>query len=213
MTPHHLVRPLRNQRGLSLIEGLVAVTLGMLVATGILTFNRHQSFAMQDQVRQVDLQTTARSIVDLFAREVRRTGMDPPCAKGFEAISEAKSDEIRLLSDLNGSGAIDQPNEDVRYRFRIEDKLIERTAGVTDYLLSGQQITGSRFRYFDAAGTELVPGSGLSAADRAAVRRVRIEVALRARPADPNKSGLLVARASTDVDLRNRFFIASTACP
>lgn len=212
MNRYCILTSLRNERGMSLIEGLVAVTLGMLVTTGILTFNRHHSFAMQDQVRQVDLQTTARSIVDLFAREVRRTGMDPTCAKTFGGLSVAKDDEIGLLSDLDGSGAIDQPNEDLHYRMRVSDKIVERTAGETESLLSGQDLTGSRFRYFDAAGAELVPGAGLDAAQRAAVRRVRIEVALGGRPADPNKGSLLVARTSTDVDLRNRFFIASTAC-
>ncbi|MGE0519551.1 MAG: PilW family protein [Candidatus Binatia bacterium] len=198
---------------MSLIETVIGVMLGLVVTIGVFSFNSRHSFAMQDQLRQLDVQSAARSVVDLFAREVRRAGANPTCTGAFEAIATAKADEIQLRSDLDGSGAIDQPHEDVRYRWRVTDQILERTAGQTDLLLSGQELTGSRFRYFDGAGTELMPGAGLDAAQRASVRRVRIEVALRERPADPDMGGSLTASASTDIDLRNRFFVASTGCP
>lgn len=201
----------RPSAGFSLIEVLVAMGLTLAVTAIIFTFSRAQMRAMHDQVRQVDLQVTARSVVDLFTREVRRAGMDPACVKTFAAIDSATQQEIKVLADLNGSGAIDQTNENVIYRINLTNQSMERLAnGASSSLLDGTQLTGSRLRYFDGAGVERVPNPALSSADRNAIRRVRLELKL-TKPAQ-NGGRALTAAAASDVDLRNRFFIANTGC-
>ena len=203
-----------NQAGFTVHEILVATTLALATASTFLAFNRFQLFALRSQATQLNIQTAARSIMDLVAREVRRAGMNPTCANTFSAIADAENHELRIQSDLNGSGAIDGPDEDITYRFSFTHGVITRTAGGTsDVLLSGLDLSGSRFRYFDAAGNELIPAHSLSSAQRSMVRRVRLELALEGSAADPTTSGPLQARASTDVDVRNRFFVTSTACP
>jgi hypothetical protein len=139
--------------------------------------------------------------------------MDPACAGTFSGIAVAKSSEIQIKADLDSSGAIDGVDENVTYRYNFQYGHIERvTTTSTETLISGIDIAGSSIRYFDSNGTELVGSSGLSSTQRDSVRRVRIELRLTGDPADPNKSSELSAFASTDVDLRNRFFVAATAC-
>ncbi len=208
-------RFLRGEAGFSLPELLVAAGVSLVALLFIAAFNRFQLFAIRDQAAQVDLQSNARSIADLFAREIRRAGLDPTCSKAFEAIATASKTQIRFLSDLNGDGAIGGANEDITYRFRLWREKIERTSGgVTDLLMSGLDPAGSGLVYFDANGTELIPGSGgLTSAQRAAVRRVRVNLAFKGDAVDPQNPQLQVAQVSADIDLRNRFFLDSTACP
>ncbi len=207
----------KGEAGFTIPELLVAMVVTLVITAGFLAFQRFQLFALHDQATQLDIQTAARNVVELFAREVRRAGMDPTCGKAFEGLAKARDKEVRIQSDLNGSGAIDGPNEDITFRYNSETQAVERVAnGVTESLLSGMDLDGSLILYYDAAGSQLVPAvstGGLNAAQRAAVRRIRIELAIAGDPADPNKEVPLRARASTNVNLRNRFFITNTACP
>jgi prepilin-type N-terminal cleavage/methylation domain-containing protein len=198
--------------GFSLVEMLVATAIGLVGVATFLSFNRFQLFALQDQTKQIDLQTSARSMLDLFAREVRRAGMDPKCVGTFSGIAAANSYQIQIKADLDSSGAIDGVNEDVTYRFNYDNRSVERvTSASVESLVSGVDFAGSGISYFDGSGVGL-PSSGLSSAQRDSVRRVRIELRLTGEAADPNKADELRAFASTNVDLRNRFFIAATAC-
>jgi type II secretory pathway component PulJ len=213
---HLKSRPYRRRlgcAGLSLVEMLVATAIGLVGVATFLSFNRFQLFALQDQTKQIDLQKTARDVVDLFAREIRRAGMDPKCSGTFSAIALAKSYEVQVKADLDSSGAIDGVNENVTYRFNFAGQRVERvTTTSVERLLSGFDFTGSSIRYFDSSGVELPGSSGLSAAQRDTIRRVRIELRLTGDTADPNKASDLQAFAATNVDLRNRFFVAATAC-
>lgn len=204
------------EAGFTLIEIMVAsfVTLASLAA--ITAFNRAQLFGLTNQAAQLDVQTVGRNFLDLFVREVRRSGMDPTCAKNFEAIAEARPDRLRFLSDLNGNGLIDGPAEDVTYAYNYTDRTVDRTAGtVTDTLLSGIAITGSTLRYYDGGGGLLSPigiPPALTATQRASVRRVQIVLTLQAPNTTPQNDLPFSASFSSNVDLRNRFFLSSTAC-
>ncbi len=206
-----------GQTGFTVPEILIATGLGLMLLAGAASFNRFQLFALRNQAMQIEVQTAARSVVDLLAREVRRAGMDPTCGKAFEALAKARDDEIRIQSDLNGSGVIDGPNENITFRYNSETQAVERVAnGVTDSLLSGMDLDGSAILYYDGAGNRLVPAvstGGLDAARRAMVRRVRFELAVAGDGLDPNSSQSLRSLVATDVNLRNRYFLASTACP
>jgi type II secretory pathway component PulJ len=209
---------LHNQSGFTVAEVLAATALSLVTLATVLSFNRFQLFALRNQANQIDVQMTARSIVDLFAREVRRTGMNPGCAiAGFSGIVSASPYSLRIQSDLNGDGVINGTNEDLTYRYNSDRNSIQRVdniSGAADVLASGIDFGNSKLRYFDGTGAEMVPGgTGLTAAQRSAVRRIRIQLALSEKAVDPNNATSLTAQAATDVDLRNRFFVNSTACP
>jgi type II secretory pathway component PulJ len=226
-----MTRPSHNgsrlgERGYSLVEVLVAMGLGMVALATLTAFNRFQLFALRNQASQVDLQLTARTIVDLMAREIRRAGMDPTCAKNFEAISRASGTQLRIKSDLNGGGGIGSGDENIRYNYSSSRKEIQRiTSAGTDVLLDSVPAGSLSFGYYDANGTLLNPSSAgdesdvisssgfLSTAQKASVRRIRINLALTDDAVDPLNNDPLRAPISTDVDLRNRYFLGSTVCP
>jgi hypothetical protein len=197
---------------MTLVEVLVALGLGVALAAAVGWFQRVQFLAMEDQAAQLDIQNTARAIVDVFAREVRRAGMDPRCTKAVEALVDASPSVVRFQADLNADGALDAASEDILYRIAGGSRVERGQGRVLEPLLDGVDLTGSSLRYFDAAGTELVGASGLTAAQRAQVRRVRLELAVRAPVRSGSRGPDLVARAATDVELRNRFFIGVGGC-
>ena len=55
-------------------------------------------------------------------------------------------------------------------------------------------------------------GSNLSATERAEVRRIRLRLWLEDEETHPNGSPATQAFVTTDINLRNRFFVASTEC-
>jgi type II secretory pathway component PulJ len=209
------LRRLRSDSaGFSLPEIMITTAISLAACATFLSFSNFQLAALRNQADQLDMQTAGRSIVDLFAREVRRAGRNPTCAGTFAAIAEATSYRLRIQSDLNGSGTIDGHNEDITYGFNTYSRAITRLAdGVTDELVSGIDPTGSRLRYFDAAGSELIPVWALTQAQRNSVRRVRLELTVRSGATRYGRSAPLQTQVSTDVDLRNRFFVAKTGCP
>jgi hypothetical protein len=204
---------LRSTAGVTLVELLVATALGLVGVATVLSFNRAQFFALRDQATQLDIQTSTRAIVDLFAREVRRAGRDPACTKIFAALVSGSASQVHIQEDLNSNGVLDAATEDLTYRI-VNSRRIERVAGTTvDVLIDGVDLTGSRIRYFDGGGAELLPSPTLSAAQLAGARRVRLELAAAGTSFGSTRSTALVARAATDVELRNRFFIATDSCP
>lgn len=205
-----------GQAGFSIGEVLVTVTLALVVMGSVARFNGYQLVTMQDQARQNALQMGARAVVDLFTREVRRAGANPTCASGITALADGKRYQLRLLADLNGDGATTAQGEDVIYVYRFDRNRLERSGPVrgTDALLDGAQLSGSRMRYFDQAGVELdPPETGLTSAQRAAVRRIRIELVATRPAANPLREEPLRVELANDIQLRNRFFGAPITCP
>ena len=194
---------------------MVAVGLSAVALTSFAAFNRFQLFALRNQATQIELQGTARTVLDLIAREIRRAGMDPTCTKSFEGIASATFTSIQIKQDLDGSGGIGGTNEDITYRYNYSTQAFERVAGgQAETLLSDVGLDGSGITYFDSDGAQLgSSSSALTTAQRAAVRRVRVQFALAGANFDSEISNPLRAQVSTDIDLRNRFFLNSTVCP
>ncbi len=198
---------------MTVIEALVSTILGSAVLVGLHSFSQAQLTSMQNQATQIGVQSVARSMLEVIARDIRRGGLDPTCSKAFDGLSVAKGDQVTIQSDLDSSGAIDAAEEQITYHYNYSTRSIDRVSGGTSHpLLSDMILSGSSLRYFDGAGVELdSSGGGLGAAERDQVRRVRIELAF----ADnvPGRDQPMQARVATDVDLRNRYFLANTTCP
>jgi type II secretory pathway pseudopilin PulG len=209
----------RKDVGFSLIEVLVALGVSLVVVGAIVAFQSFQLTTLGVQAKQVDLQGTARSVVDLVAREVRKTGRNPQCQAAVGGLVTATDKKLQLQTDLSepADGQVTGDNEDVTYQLeQASDSVvrIDNAKNRTDKLMEGVDIGGSGFHYFDSSGNELnASGSGgLDAAQRAAVRRIRFDLVM--VDTRPNKGSLAPrARASTNLDLRNRFFVAqNSAC-
>jgi type II secretory pathway component PulJ len=210
-------RTLRSQQGTTLMDTLVASLMLTAVLATMFSLYRYQMFSLQSQSVQLDTQQTARAILDLMAREVRQAGYDPQCTKAFEGLATGtSSNKVVIKFDRNGNGVIDA-DETVTYQIRSDDTKIKRVAnGVTSYLALSDARTGSGFTFYDTTGTALNPGGSsiiLTTAQRAAVRRIQIQLGLQQSDLDPNTSMKMVSSFSTNIDLRNRWMNGSTACP
>jgi hypothetical protein len=205
---------LRDQGGYALSELLVGSIVGLVTMGAVLGFNRFQLFALRNQSAQLEMQTIGRAVTDLFGHEVRRAGMDPTCVKTFEGLAEARYDQLRIKSDLNGNGTIDATGEDVTYSFQYWPYDIRRTAGGTTNTFADDNVyVYPWFEYFDGAGNQIGAYSSLTSAQRAQVRRVRLTLWMWTETIDPQNYGWMSATFSSNVDLRNRWFVDSTACP
>ena len=206
-----------GQAGFTLTETLVATVVGLVAIGAMTSFHIAQMYGLRNQSGQVDLQSSARAITDLFAREVRSAGLGTNVActgTVSTGLLVAKSSEIRIRADLDGNGALTGANEDVTYKLEFSDRRIIRidhAAGRTDTLWSGASLDGSRIMYFDAAGSQLAPVSGeLDATQLTQVRRVKLELVLTGRVVQPGNSLLQTAREAADTELRNRYFLNSS---
>jgi type II secretory pathway component PulJ len=206
---------LRSAAGITIVEVLITTSLALLTLATFTSFNRFQLHSLRNQATQNRVQMTARNAVDLLHRDIRRAGRNPTCAPGIEAIAQARRRSIRILSDHDGNGAADGPEEDVTYRFTPSTDGLERVAnGEAEVVFEAMGRAESVIRYFDVDGVQLDPGTtGLAAADRARVQRIRIDVALQTNADDPRSGPPLRADLTADVDLRNRFFVNGISCP
>jgi Tfp pilus assembly protein PilW len=199
--------------GFSTIDAIVAMALSVITIGTVLNFNRFHMYALTTQSRQIETQGNARAALDLIVGELRRAGTDPQCKRNFDALSDARTDRLRLRADLNGNGLIDAAGEDVRYQFHPSSKSLRRTASSEESLAEGQ-VLALKFQYYDGAGTEIVPtgNSALSAAQQTSVRRIRVTLTMESSSGDPRNPRKTQATFSSNANLRNRFLVTSMVC-
>jgi hypothetical protein len=207
----HVIRSSRLSRrlgeeGFSLPELLTAASLLLSTVALVASFHRFELQTLRDQAIQQTVQGSAQTLVDVFSREVRRA-----CG-----ISLAASDRIRFQVDLNGDAQIAGPDEDVTYIYDMPGRAVSRVSQLGDeVIISDIDLRGSRLRYFGADNKELIPSPELDAAARAAIRRVRIELALAHNSSVSGNKTQLRAEVASDAELRSRFFmneISNTHC-
>lgn len=204
-------RSIRPDAGFTLVEILVSALLAAVLLAGVMSMTTFQVSATRDQSAQIELQQAVRNVAELFVREVRRSGSNPTCSANVRALEYASAWMVYLNSDLDGDGAISFTNESIIYQYDPSTRRLRRIAnGQTETLVTDVVWDTSRIHYFDANGIELETGmSSLSLADRNRVRRIRFTIEVERR----TQSGeILRAQASSDVNLRNRFFIRPAVC-
>jgi hypothetical protein len=191
--------------GYAAMESLVAMGVGLLIAAGVASFNHFQLGTLLNQSKQVDMQSTTRGALDIFANEVRRAGMDPTrtgTVTALDIVSREGAYGLRLQSDLNGNGEIDGGNEDVIYVV-YNGNLIRIAGGTPSRLISDGSLT-MQLEFYDGEGN-LVGTMWADSAppnDLSTVRRVGVTFDV--------QEETQAAMVGTDVNVRNRFFLRLT---
>jgi hypothetical protein len=190
----------RQSIGLTVVELLVAMLLTSAstaalvggVATLARTYRRIEE--------RTQAQQTARLVLELMSRDLRRAGFDPTGAS-LDPFLAAGDHTLQIQADDNGDGVVDDRSEElVAYVFEPRDGILSRVVGRQSMpIASGLPADGCSLVFLDAAGSQLFDaGDGLDGPQRAAVRRIRLRILVR------DATETILADAASEVALRNR---------
>ena len=176
-----------NERGFTLVELLIAMTIGLIIMTAL-----SSTFLMQRKIYDVQEQVaemvqTARAAMDMMSREIRMGGYDPTDA-GFDGITyDAHQLQIQANIDddediINADGSYDK-NENITYTYYDENSAypyqIKRKTSNGDFVSFAENIEEFTFVYLKADGVTEVTTS----AENDDIRQIKITITARtARP-------------------------------
>jgi prepilin-type N-terminal cleavage/methylation domain-containing protein len=172
-----------GSRGFSLIEMLIAMTVGLVVLGAMYNVFTIQNKTFGNQEEIVAMQQSVRAGMDMMAREVGMAGYDPALANSdtnsandFSGVTVSAS-KLQIKADLDGNGAIDATSqENIVYAFNAANKRMTRNigAGAQPFV---ENVDAFTFEYLD--------GTGSVTAASATVRRIRITIIGRTARPDP----------------------------
>ncbi len=170
-----------DQRGVSLIELMVAVALLALISIGVFEVWRGSQVAYLQGSELTELQQSARVAMEQIVRELRLAGYDScvyvlagGCTSAFpgatERIPEATASAIRVRMDRNANGNTNDPLEDIRFSYASDEVRRTDQANGNSVALANK-ISVFTLQYFNRDGNAFDP---TTAALRDDIRTIRI---------------------------------------
>ncbi|MFZ5563492.1 MAG: PilW family protein [Thermodesulfobacteriota bacterium] len=175
---------MKSNKGLTLIELMIAMVVAGMVVTGIVGAYTRFTRTYTSQEAFVSAQEGLRGSLAIMAINLSMAGYNPtggidpsPGAPDF-GIEEATATKIRFTTDYDMDGAVNNDQfERITYELdagtrELREILYEGTAaeGAPSTLMGNVNMTDSQFAYFDADGAAL----GSAPADLSAIRSVLI---------------------------------------
>lgn len=148
----------RAQSGLTLIEMLVAMAIGLFVLLAVFGFMDWSRRTYVRQSGQVEAQAAGRVALDLLTSDLRRAGYNP-LGMNFAALPAGNSGRVRLLADLDGDGVVGtstETDENITYEFAGPDAsgVYELRRGVD---LNGDGDFADTDESFDVLASNVIP--------------------------------------------------------
>ncbi len=172
----------KSAAGFTLIEMMVAITLGMIViagATGTFTAQTRQN-AAEEQISQ--MHQNVRGALDMIIRDLMQAGYKAP-GGSVTGVTYSAS-QLLIQADLSANGTIDTSSTSLEYIIYVYDSANRRitrqlgTGGSAEVL--AENITQCDFAYSDANGASTTTSS--------AIRKVSITITGRTAKVDPSYS-------------------------
>jgi len=172
-----------TSRGLTLIELMIALSIGMIILGALTTtfILQRKAYNIQEQV--IEMTQIARAAMDMIGREVRMAGYFNS-AKPMQCDSSADPDFVgipatasclEILADLTGDGDTGDANEHIIYTFDSDERMIRRNTGGGAQPFA-ENIQNFSFTYLDSDGNP--------ATTDAAIRNIRITITARTVQSD-----------------------------
>jgi prepilin-type N-terminal cleavage/methylation domain-containing protein len=217
-----------NEKGFTLTELLVAMSLSVAVLGAARTVYKVQAHTVKAQEYQMEAEEYGRVSLDMMAREVRNLGYFPtrtPCAapantNGFVTASETS---ISFVYDANGDGDCADTGESVTYTYDPATLNISRTADGSTQTLTNGNVTAFQFIYYPRQTGASAPSpycnsagspsgcSGDASANLANIQRVSISLTVKLLKTDKSFDGSTAnaygqhdVSMNSNINLRNR---------
>jgi prepilin-type N-terminal cleavage/methylation domain-containing protein len=200
-----------NEKGFTLTELLVAMTMSLIILGAARTMYTIQAHTVKAQEKQMEAQEYARVALDIMAREIRNLGYFPkqtPCPGSTKGMVSATASSISFVYDANGDGACTGPGESITYDIvpgpEADTYDIRRTDGVSppQTLTNGNIIANPGgqplFTYYSRQPGPACPCS------LDTIQRVDIWLTVKLSSTDPKVGGQQNVTMNTSVNLRNR---------
>ncbi len=170
-------------QGFSLLELLISTSITVVILLmGMQLLDQSQKL-FQSQSARMKAQSRARKAVNLITSDVRATGLTPISVSTgvVPGLAEAYTNRIRMVGDRKGDGSYSSTggtdaNDDITYYVSDTKKLYRVAPNDPEFgtAVMALNVSNLNFRYYNAAGTELVPatGSSLTQTERFQVTRI-----------------------------------------
>jgi len=173
---------LKQTKGFTLIELMVAIAIGMVVLAAVTTTFMSQTkfYSAQEQVNEME--QNARGALDLITRELKMAGYKPN--GGTVTGITYDTTQLMIEADVDGSGVIDNTIdssiERIIYALDIANNQITRKMGSGGTVrVLAENITAFDFTYLKADGVTNATASS-------EIRQVKLEITAKTAKPDPN---------------------------
>jgi type IV pilus assembly protein PilW len=200
-----------NEKGLTLVELLVAVVLTILAAAGI--YRGYVSIVSSNEVQEqlIELQQSLRVAMQTMVKEMRLAGYDPTRKSGASILNTSSAVNFDFTMDMDGNKIVDTT---VNYRLNGND--LERQENGAGYEAIISNVEVLNFVYLNANGAPL----GLPLGNPGLVRTVQVAIVARTTNEDylhadtdgyTNLQGTQILAPQND-NYHRRVFTAEVKC-
>ncbi|MBI4639607.1 MAG: prepilin-type N-terminal cleavage/methylation domain-containing protein [Candidatus Tectomicrobia bacterium] len=162
-----------SERGLTMVELMVALTISAILLTSIfaLLMSQEKAYRLQEQIAAMD--QNAHIAMELMRREISMTGYP----RGGVVVAEGN--RLSFQGDLDDNATV----ETIVYALDTTRKQLTRTEGGEEARPVSGEIIGLEFSYFDKANNLL--GSSISAEQLSSIARVDVALTAQTERPDP----------------------------
>lgn len=170
-----------GQRGLSLIELMISLSVGLFLLGGLLTFLLNNTKSNADTAKAVRLSQELRSTMDLMAGDIRRAGFwgnaqlgigSTPVANPFGAINTSTAGCILYSYDQNLDGVLNSNAPDERFGFLLDGGAVKMRSGSVSYSCAAS----AEWQALTDANSVTITALTFTATSTAAVNNTRVTV-------------------------------------
>lgn len=162
-------RRFRSQQGLSLVELLVGITVGMFVVAAAAMLVSNQMSSNRKLLLETQLQQDLRATLDIMTRDLRRAGYDEVLARDWPGQKIEKAQQIANI-ELSTTAA---GNGDITFKYARSP---ERSGWPLGYQLDeGRGVIKTRMYSVDSGGTASTVMQDLTDARVMKVTQFRID--------------------------------------
>lgn len=205
---------LRNQKGFTLPELMVATGLSLAILASVYGLFRSQTRTIRAQENRTEAHEYAMVVLDMMVREIRNTGYFPsgnacvtsPANTG--GIIAATAQSFRLVYDADGDGACEQDvsftyDSNARNILRNGQPLTDGNATAVQFVYYPQQTSGTAPAPYCFSAGNPSGCSGTLGLSLMNVQQIRISLTVQSKSPDVQFGGQPNVTMSSSADLRN----------